>query len=209
MSTLRARGCIGTLPREPFLAGTTHWCPAGGTINLVNVDPAAELVAVLAEDGHPCGVATRADVRRDNLLHGATAVLVRRADGRLYVHRRTMTKDIYPGAYDCWAGGVLDYGETPEIGATRELAEELGVTGVALRPLLVTRWTDVRVRAVYYVFETTWDGPIVHQPEEIAWGEWWTPRALRRRLAAPDFAFVPDGRYLLSAIGFLPSGSSR
>jgi 8-oxo-dGTP pyrophosphatase MutT (NUDIX family) len=172
----------------------------------VYVDPAAELVALLGEDGRPCGAATRADVRRKNLLHGATAVLVRRGDGRLYVHRRTMSKDIYPGVYDCWAGGVLDYGETPEVGAARELAEELGVSGTVLRPLLVTRWSDRAVQAVYHVFETTWDGPIVHQAEEIAWGAWWTPQMLRRRLAAPDFAFVPDGRFLLDAVGFLRAG---
>ena len=170
-------------------------------------DPAGELVTILDDDGRPCGVATRAEVRRKKLLHGATAILVRRSDGLIYVHRRTATKDIYPGAFDCWAGGVLLDGESPETGAARELAEELGIRGAALRPLLVTRWSDESVQAIYYVYEVTWDGPIVHQPDEVAWGAWWTLETLASRLAAPDFPFVPDGRHLVELLGLLtPSG---
>jgi isopentenyldiphosphate isomerase len=171
-------------------------------------NPAAELVTILDDDGHPCGVATRGDVRRKNLLHGATAILVRRSDGRIYVHRRTTTKDIYPGAFDCWAGGVLAAGEPAEAGALRELAEELGVEHVALRPLLTTRWNDAGVQAIYHVYAATWDGPIVHQEDEIAWGEWWTPEDLAARLAEPDFPFVPDGRRLLELTGVLAAAST-
>lgn len=166
-------------------------------------DPAAELVAVLDDSGRQCDVATRARVRRDNLLHGATAILVRRGDGSIYVHRRTDSKDIYPGAHDCWAGGVLAADEIADDGALRELAEELGITGVRLTPLLTTRWSDDRVRAIYHAYTLTWDGPIVHQPEEVAWGAWWTPKKLANRLADPAFEFVPDGRRLLELTGVL------
>lgn len=164
---------------------------------------AAELVTVLDDDGRPCGVATRARVRAENLLHGATAILVRDSAGRVYVHRRTETKDIYPGAFDCWAGGVLAAGEEPAAGAVRELAEELGVHGVALRPLFTTRWRDAAVQAIYHVFTATWDGPITHQADEVAWGDWWTVEELGRRLADGDIPFVPDGRYLISVAGIL------
>lgn len=167
------------------------------------LDPADELVTILDEAGRPCGVATRADVRRDRLFHGATAILVRRSDGHIYVHRRTTTKDIYPGIFDCWAGGVLAAGETPEAGATREVAEELGIRDVSLVPLLTTEWSDDLVRAIYHVFALTWDGPITHQIEEVAWGEWWSPQMLADRLADPDFPFVPDGRRLIELAGVL------
>jgi isopentenyldiphosphate isomerase len=181
----------------------------GGRITDVTTDPAAELVTILDDDGRPCGVATRGQVRRQNLLHGATAVLVRRSDGRVYVHRRTTTKDIYPGAFDCWAGGVLAVGEPPDVGAARELAEELGVEHAALRPLVVTRWSDPAVQAIYHVYSTEWDGPIVHQAAEVAWGEWWTLETLAGHLAMPDFPFVPDGRRLLEVIGLLATSSQR
>jgi isopentenyldiphosphate isomerase len=171
-------------------------------------DPAAELVTVLDDLGRPTGVARRERVRSQNLLHEATAVLVRRPDGRIYVHRRTDTKDIYPGAHDCWAGGVLGVGEHPDDGARRELAEELGISGVDIEPLLVTRWADSQVRAVYHAYTALWDGDVVHQPSEVAWGAWWTPAELRQRLADPTFSFVPDGRQLLDLAGVLPSWPS-
>jgi len=145
-------------------------------------------------------------MRRRNLLHGATAILVRRSDDRLYVHRRTATKDIYPGAFDCWAGGVLAAGETPDAGAARELAEELGIEGVPLRPLMTARWNDVSVRAIYHLYSVVWDGPIVHQEAEVAWGDWWTLETLLGRLGDADFPFVPDGRRLLELIGLLTPG---
>lgn len=170
-------------------------------------DPATEVVAVLDDAGEPRGYATRADVRRSNLLHAATAILVRRPDGRVYVHRRTDSKDIYPGAHDCWAGGVVVAGELPMEGARRELAEELGIKGAPLQPLLVTRWTDASVRAIYHVYAVNWDGPIVQQESEVAWGAWWTVEQLRTKLADPSFDFAPDGRRLVEVTALLAASS--
>jgi 8-oxo-dGTP pyrophosphatase MutT (NUDIX family) len=173
----------------------------------MSTDPAAELVTVLDDDGNPCDVVTRARIRRENLLHGATAIVVRRSDGGIYVHRRTATKDIHPGAYDCWAGGVLGVGEEPAVGAARELFEELGIAGAPLRWLLTTRWESSGARAIYHVYEVVWDGEIVHQPTEVDWGAWWTLDDLATRLADPSFVFAPDGRALLDVTGLLQNGA--
>jgi isopentenyldiphosphate isomerase len=52
-----------------------------------------EQVSLVDEDGAVVGVAPRSAVRRDNLLHAATAVLVRHPDRRIYVSRRSADKD--------------------------------------------------------------------------------------------------------------------
>lgn len=150
-----------------------------------------ERVALYGPDGRPTGeVATRAEMRARNLWHGATAVVVRDPAGRVYVHRRTDTKDVYPGRYDFAAGGVLQAGEEPHAAALREVEEELGVTGVALRPLFETDYADDHTRFHAHCYECTWDGPIRWQPEEVAWGEWVTPDRLLAMLG--ELPFMPD-----------------
>jgi 8-oxo-dGTP pyrophosphatase MutT (NUDIX family) len=159
---------------------------------------ADELVAVYDADGGVVGSTTRARMRAEGLWHAATAVLVRSVDGtRVYVHRRTDTKDIYPGLHDCAAGGVIDAGEDPPTAAGRELAEEYGILGAALTPVFTMRIELPPVRMHLFAYETRWDGPVTPQASEIAEG-WWMPLAeLRERLSGRDWPFVPDGRLVM------------
>jgi 8-oxo-dGTP pyrophosphatase MutT (NUDIX family) len=154
-----------------------------------------ELVAVYDADGHEVGSATRARMRAEGLWHAATMVLVRSGDlRRVYVHRRSPDKDVFPGLRDCWAGGVLGAREAPDVGARRELAEELGITGVTPTPLFVYRFERGSVRCHNFAYETTWDGPVVHQAEEIVSGGWMELAELTSQLRDPATDFVPDGR---------------
>jgi 8-oxo-dGTP pyrophosphatase MutT (NUDIX family) len=157
---------------------------------------ADEPVAVYDAAGTEIGVAPRGVVYRDGLWHASTGVLTRSRDGeRIYLHRRSAEKLIFPGCHDCWAGGVLGPGETPEGAAARELEEELGVRNVPLTPLERFPFDDGTVRYHVFTYEVRWDGPVCHQPEEVVWGEWVTLDELRARLADPQgWPFVPDGR---------------
>src|SRR4051794_41805794 len=98
---------------------------------------ADELVALYApadDNGAVTGSARRDEVRARNLPHAATAVLVRNSRGQVYLHRRTDTKDVYPGLYDVWAGGWVGAGEGPYDAAPREPAEGRGGTRGQLGP---------------------------------------------------------------------------
>lgn len=163
-------------------------------------DPAAELVAVYDADGSVVGAAPRGAVYARSLWHGVGSVLLRSGDGRrVYVHRRTDTKLVMPGLHDCWAGGVVGAGEDPAATAARELAEELGVAGVPLRPLFTLDYDegDGGLREHVFAFEARHDGPVRHQPEEVADGGWMALAALQVRLCDPGWPFVPDGRALI------------
>lgn len=151
---------------------------------------ADEVVALYDDAGHPCGTAPRSRVRAENLRHAATAVVVRNAAGDVYVHRRTITKDLYPGRYDFCAGGVLRAGEEPLDSARRELAEELGVTGVELTPIGMADYADDRTRMREFLYECTYDGPVTWQPEEVAWGAWVAPARFLQML--DEVPFMPD-----------------
>ena len=114
----------------------------------------------------------RAEVRRRNLLHRVTGTLVFHPDGRMFVHRRAAIKDVYPGKHDVMVGGTVTTGEDFAQNACREVAEELGVTGVPLYPLLQHRFSDATTNSLIHLFACEYGGPIVFQPEEVAGGEW-------------------------------------
>ena len=159
-----------------------------------------ELVEVVDEQNDVVGIVTRSVMRRDNLRHRGVSILVRDPLGRVLVHRRADTKDVWPGLWDLTAGGVVGVGESFEIAARRELAEELGVTGAALEPLGVGRFDDAAVRVIAGVFTTVHDGPVSFPDGEVAEAHWVTTHELSRMLAT--MAFVPDALALLS--DFLP-----
>jgi len=159
-----------------------------------------EIVALVDRSGAVVGRAERSVVRRENLLHAATAVLVRDPEGRIYVHRRSPEKDWAPSHHDAAAGGVLTYGEEPAAAAARELAEELGVTGVRLEKLLTGRYDDDTTRYVAHLYEATYDGPLHFADGEVVAGRWTTLEELGRLLRDPDWRFVPDTRALLDQL---------
>ena len=155
-----------------------------------------EIVALYDERGRPVGSAPRSRMRAENLRHAATAVVVRDPWGRVHVHRRTDTKDVYPGRYDFAAGGVLLAGEEPLDAARREAEEELGVTS-ALVSLGEGDYADDATTYHAFLYETVWDGPLRFQPEEVASGAWMTLEALASMIDDPAVAVMPDTATLL------------
>ena len=147
--------------------------------------------------GRVTGSAPRDRVRAENLPHAATAVLLRRRDGRVFVHRRSDAKDVWPGRHDCTAGGVIVVGEEPDAGALRELAEELGVTSAVLRPLLRRWYRDEDTWYLAFVYTAVWDGEVRFADGEVSDGWWEDPRMLYARLDDAGRPFVPDARELL------------
>ena len=159
-----------------------------------------EIVALVDRSGAVVGHAERSVVRRENLMHSATAVLVRDPAGLIYVHRRSPDKDWAPGHHDAAAGGVLTEGEERAASAARELAEELGINGAELRPLGLSVYEDDTTRCVEHCFEATWTGPVRHADGEVVWGAWMSLPELDAHLADPSWLFVPDTRALLSRL---------
>lgn len=171
-------------------------------------DPARERVALFDAGGAVIGEADRGEVYAHSWWHGTTAVALRSTDRRrVLVHRRTDDKLVMAGLVDCWAGGVIDPGETPDTAAARELGEELGITGVALEPLFRMAFDSSALgvdtgpgtgphglRAHVFAYQAFSDGPVVPQASEVAAWWWMELDELRSRIGDPSWAFVPDGR---------------
>ena len=108
-------------------------------------DPeSSELVEMVDRQGRALGIVPRKLVHKHNLLHRGIGMFVsqnqpilfspthgtkgKQKQPALYVHRRTTTKRIFPDLYDMFVGGVSLAGEDATTTASREVAEELGLT---------------------------------------------------------------------------------
>lgn len=113
---------------------------------------------------------TRKEMRKKGLRHRGTAILVFNSQGQLFVHKRTVTKDVFPGFYDIAVGGVVETGETYEASAKRELAEEVGITNVELEFLFKVQYESPIHKCVTAIYSCMYDGPLMLQEEEIEEG---------------------------------------
>jgi isopentenyldiphosphate isomerase len=155
-----------------------------------------ELVDVVDEQDRVLRQTSRAQMRREKLLHRVAAVLCLDSTGRIYVHRRTPTKDLFPDLHDMFVAGTVGAGEGYAQAAQRELAEELGIEGPIPEFLFHHRYEGPETRSHTEVFRIVWDGPIVHQASEIAWGEFRSRQALVEN--RDGLVFVPDGAELFA-----------
>jgi 8-oxo-dGTP pyrophosphatase MutT (NUDIX family) len=161
----------------------------------MSADPASEFVAVVDEHNQVIGSCARGEMRARRLPHRATYVLVLNAAGEFFLHKRTPTKDVYPGCYDVAVGGVVLAGESYDESALRELREELGIAGVALQPHFDFYHEDPGNRVWGRVYSCVWDGPLHLQAEEIESGSF---HPVEEILAlAETRPFTPDGLAVL------------
>ena len=127
----------------------------------------AELIAWVDQHDELLGALPRAQLRERGLIGRGTYILLFNSAGELCVHRRTLSKAIYPGFWDVAAGGMVQAQESYADSAGRELEEELGVTGVELVAHERFFFDQPDNRIWCAVFSAVWDGPLTLQPEEV------------------------------------------
>jgi isopentenyldiphosphate isomerase len=150
----------------------------------------AEQVAWVDEQDQLLGGLPRAELRERGLIGRGTFILLFNSRGELCVHRRTLSKAIYPGYWDVAAGGMVGEGESYAESAARELAEELGIVDVALREHGRFYFAEPGNRLWGAVFSAVSDAPLVLQPEEVMEAHFIAPsQALSDALEKP---YCPD-----------------
>ncbi|SEI25097.1 NUDIX hydrolase [Pseudomonas asplenii] len=127
----------------------------------------AEQIAWVDDQDRLQGSIARADLRERGLVGRGTYILLFNSAGELCVHRRTLSKAIYPGYWDVAAGGMVRADESYAESAARELEEELGVSGVPLTAHERFFFDQPGNRLWCAVFSAVWDGPLRLQPEEV------------------------------------------
>ncbi|MFJ8231129.1 NUDIX domain-containing protein [Streptomyces sp. NPDC094448] len=153
-----------------------------------------ELIDIVDEADRVTGRATRGEAYARGLRHRVAFVLVRNADDRIFVHRRTAAKRVFPSLYDMFVGGVVGAGETYDAAALREAEEELGVSGLPRPVPLFTFPYDSGTALGSWnsaVYEVRCTLPVRPQAEEIAWWDFLPEEEVERRLRT--WQWTPDG----------------
>lgn len=144
-------------------------------------DNSRELFPVVDEEGKVIGKATRGDCHGGSmLLHPVVHLHVFDPDGRLYLQKRPVWKDIQPGKWDTAVGGHVDFGEEIDDALRREAHEELGLTD--FEPMFVGRYVfeSERERELVHTYRAVVEPGDVHPSDELDGGRWWTVDEIRR-----------------------------
>ncbi|MFE9483821.1 NUDIX domain-containing protein [Streptomyces spororaveus] len=158
------------------------------------VSAADEVLDVVDRDDRVVGQAPRGEVYARGLLHRCVFVQARDAQGRIFVHRRTASKLVFPAHYDMFVGGVLGAGESYARAALREAEEELGVRGLAQpEPLFKFLYEGPGGAWWSYVHEVRCELPVAPQVSEVDWFTYLTQEELDLRVGGGEWAWVPDG----------------
>ncbi|WP_030770258.1 NUDIX hydrolase [Streptomyces sp. NRRL F-2664] len=158
------------------------------------VSAADEVLDVVDRDDRVTGQARRGEVYARGLIHRCVFVLARDAEDRIFVHRRTASKLVFPSHYDMFVGGVLGAGETYARAALREAEEELGVRGLP-RPEPLFKFLYEGPGGAWWscVYEVRCELSVSPQVSEVDWHAFLTREELDRRVGAGDWPWVPDG----------------
>ncbi len=160
--------------------------------------PQNEIIQIVDRDNQIVDAVARSVMRKEHLIHRASYILVFNSANELFLQKRTMTKDVFPGTWDIAAGGVVLAGETYEESAIRELDEELGVTGVNLHFRFDHFYEDRDNRVWGRIFTCSHDGPFILQEEEIESGHFLSIDDCF--LLSKKEPFTPDGLEILKKL---------
>lgn len=169
-----------------------------------------DIFDIVDENDRVIGQAPRSEAHRKNLRHRAVHVLVFNSEGEVFMQKRSMSKDRWPGAWDSSCSGHLNSGEDYLEAAYRELDEELGYKPdndlEVLFKLLPCEDTGNEFIVVYWVRGT---GPFRLNHEEIEIGEWMNIPNLLQRIEFTPQRFSSALRLILvrlQALQLLPVG---
>ncbi len=158
------------------------------TITMIN----EEIFPLVNELGEVIGEAPRSICHNGSkLLHPVIHLHIFNSEGKLYLQKRSMQKDIQPGKWDTAVGGHIAVNESVEDALNREAFEELEITGFI--PQFKAKYvfeSDIEKELVYS-FITIFDGTISPDKVEVEDGKFWDindiKAAIGKNIFTPNF----------------------
>lgn len=156
-----------------------------------------EIFDVVNEHDEVIDQRPRSEVHRLGLRHRAVHVLVFNAEGKVFLQKRSASKDTHPQTWDSSTSGHVDSGEDYDRSAMRELEEEIGLTveqpPTRLFKIDACKETD---QEFVWVYRTESEGPFQLHPDEIEDGAWFSCREVSAWIHARPEEFASGFRHL-------------
>jgi len=149
----------------------------------------SEYFYVVDENDNVIGRASRSECHRKGLIHRSVYIIVINDRGEIFLQKRSMNKDLYPGYYACSATGHVEYGESYEEAAKRELKEELGIEA-PLKKICKFKCFSETEREISVLYVCYHNGPFNLNSEEISGGEFLKIDEVKRVLESGEKRFA-------------------
>lgn len=148
-----------------------------------------EWFPIVDENGKQTGLAPRSVCHdgKSFLLHPVVHLHLFNKEGKLFLQKRSMSKDIQPGKWDTSVGGHVAPGEPVLNAVMREVSEELGLQDIV--PEFEARyiWKSAVERELVSSFSAiTGEVPEINV-EEIDEGRFWSIQEIRNNLGKGVF----------------------
>jgi len=155
-----------------------------------------ELLFVVDEDNNPLEPKPRREVHDNDYWHRTSDIWIINRKGQVLCQKRSYLKDFNPGMWESFFGGHLGPDEVYDVGAAKELREELGIHANKEDLTLFTIFKHDLYREFRGVFVFLWDGKldtIVREEEEVDEVAWIDLARLKESYANEPEKWTPSG----------------
>jgi isopentenyldiphosphate isomerase len=143
-----------------------------------------EWFPLVDEEGKITGKAPRSVCHdgKSKLLHPVVHLHLFNQQGKIFLQKRSMNKDIQPGKWDTSVGGHIGLLEKIEDALFREAREEIGLRN--FRPQFISKyvWESQRERELVFSFIIVSEQMPVINKKEISEGKFWTIDEIRKNI---------------------------
>ena len=149
--------------------------------------PDAEMLPVVEESGVVVAQASRCHCHKNGLLHPVVHLHIIDREGRLFLQKRSKSRETWPGRWDSAVGGHVSYGESLLEALFREAGEEIGFTSFNPVSLGCFTFKGATECEQVHIFAAVGHFDLHPRSEEVSDGRWWEMREIEDNLGKSVF----------------------